>query len=274
MATRWWVVCGILLGLVATYWFAVGGFDFRRNAPHWLTATPVAHRGLHSGDTRVPENSLAAFTAAAEAGFAIELDVRMTADGELVVLHDENLERMTGDSRDVSSVTLGKLKRLRLLGGTESIPTLSEVFAVVGGRVPIFVEIKNRESPGALEDAVAREVSAQTGRAAVLSFNPLSLGRIAKSAPDVPRGQLTGTFQGESLSFPKKLVLSGMLMNWKSRPDFVVDELEALPSFAAWLQRRQRRPIVVWTATTHEEYERAEALGDNVIFELDARPAR
>ncbi len=274
ISLRWSILCGVAFFLLVAAWFAVGGLDRRHHTPDWITAKPIAHRGLHSGDGRVPENSLAAFEAAADRGFAIELDVQMSADGQVVVVHDSNLQRLTGDPRDVAAVSAKELKSLRILGGSETIPTLSDALAAVRGRVPMFVEVKNSGNPGPLEDAVARELHQTKAPVAVVSFNPLSLGRIARKSPDLPRGQLTGTFEGESVSPAKKLVLGAMLTNWISKPDFIVDEMAALPSFSARLQRLQGRPIVVWVARTAEEYERARKLGDNVIFELDATPPR
>lgn len=224
-----------------------------------------------------PENSLAAFRAAADRGFPIELDVQLTSDGQLVVLHDRKLERMTGDPREVSKVRAAEVTALRFLGSTETVPTLAQVFDVVGGRVPIFIEVKNRgEEVGRLEDEVASQAAsaAATTHVAIVSFNPRSLARIAQKAPSLPRGQISGTFQGDGQSFVRRAILGHLLMNWKSRPDFISYELDELPSFGTWLQKCRGRPLIVWTARTRDQYERARKLGDNVIFELDATPDR
>jgi glycerophosphoryl diester phosphodiesterase len=213
---------------------------------------------------------LAAFRAAADAGYAIELDVHLTSDGTVVVMHDENLEAMTGDPRNISELTAAQVTRLRLLGGAETVPTLRQVLQTVRGRVPVFVEVKNQGDVGALEDAVAAELASAGGPVAVMSFNPFSLARIAEKAPSIPRGQLAGTFRGERLSLLRKVVLGRMLMNWKSRPQFIAYELEGLPSAGTWLQLRRGRPLIVWVARTHEAFARAEGFGDNVIFDSGA----
>jgi glycerophosphoryl diester phosphodiesterase len=276
MRTGGWVALGVggalVLAATAGYWAATGGIDDSRETPSWLTTTPIAHRGLHSGDSQVPENSLAAFRAAADAGYAIELDVQITSDGQLVVLHDEDLERMTGVKGLVSDKPAAEVTKLRLLDSTETVPALAEVLDTVGGRVPIYVEIKNPGAVGALEDAVAAELGRAKAPVVVMSFNPFSLARIAEKAPSVPRGQLSGSFRGEPLEWWKKLLLGNLLLNWKSRPDFIAYQLEGLPSTGVSLQKRRGRPLVVWTADTRKEYDRAKGLGDNVIFELAASP--
>jgi len=267
----------LLIAFSAAYWVATGGIDPARKAPAWLTEKPIAHRGLYTTNSVRPENSLAAFRAAADRGFAIELDVQVTSDGQLVVLHDRKLERMTGDPREVSKVPAAEVTALRFLGSTETVPTLAQVFDVVGGRVPIFIEVKNRgEEVGRLEDEVASQAAsaAATTHVAIVSFNPRSLARIAEKAPSVPRGQSSGNFQGDGLSFVTRAILGRLLMNWKSRPDFISYELDGLPSFGTWLQKCRGRPLIVWTARTQDQYERARKLGDNVMFELDATPGR
>ncbi|MBE0476047.1 MAG: glycerophosphodiester phosphodiesterase [Coriobacteriia bacterium] len=261
-----------LLALVAAYWFATGGMPPRGQMPGWLTRKPIAHRGLHSGDARRPENSIAAFRAAAEAGYPVELDVHLTADGHVVVIHDDSLERMTGDPRRVEDARLEEIRRLRLLGTEERLPTLGEALAEIDGRVPVLVEIKNRGGAGRLEDAVTEELDGYEGEAAVMSFNPFSLARVAERAPDLPRGQLSGTFAGEDVAVHKRFVLRHLLTNWKGRPDFVAYELDGLPRLGVKLQRLRGRPVLAWTAEDPESFERAEALADNVIFDPGALP--
>src|SRR5574340_1268657 len=201
--------------LVAAYWVATGGRPGREPAT-WLTAGAIAHRGEWTDGPARPENSLAAFDEAASNGYAIELDVQRTADGHTVVLHDYNLERLTGTPGLVSETKLQELQKLRLRGGDEPIPTLAEVLALVAGRVPVFVEIKNEGEIGPLETDVAKQLSAYDGKAAVVSFNPYSLASVAKTAPDIPRGQLSGTFAGEDLAWYKVFLLRSLMMNWTS----------------------------------------------------------
>ena len=254
-------------GIAAAYWMTTGGVPKRSAPATWLAGRRFAHRGLHSGAH--PENSLGAFAAAAEAGYGVELDVRRTADGALVVMHDAELTRMTGDPRAVSDVTLADIRRLRLSGTAEPVPTLHEALDAVGGRVPVLVEIKSKGRTG-LEDAVASELSRYEGPAAAISFNPLALAQVARAAPEIARGQLVGTLADEPVPAYQKALLRKGILDWKSRPDFVAFELATVPSFDAWLQRRHGRPIVAWTAENPADLARAERLADAVICEPEA----
>ena len=135
-----YIVAGILLLLLALFLFLV--FPSLRRHPHRdvLKGAFIAHRGLH--DDKRPENSLSAFRAAAEAGYIIENDIHLTADGEVVVFHDDTLTRMCGVEGRIEEMTLAQLKALRLRDSDEEIPTLQECLDVVDGRVPLLIEFK------------------------------------------------------------------------------------------------------------------------------------
>ncbi len=259
----------VFIVMAATYWWATGGIPDRAE-PAWLTRKPFAHRGLPTEGPQAPENSLAAFERAAQAGYGYELDVQMTADGLVVVMHDADLQRMTGDERLISDVDSSELGELRLLGGEERVPTLAEALAVSGGQVPVLVEIKNEGEVGDLEDAVALEVANYEGDVAVISFNPYSLARIAEREPDVARGQLTSTFEGVELETWKRLLLGNLLMNWKSKPDFIAHEFSTLPRTTTSIQRSRGRLLLGWTPADLDE--RVEALEscDNIIADPGA----
>ena len=261
---RWAIaVVGILVALGALYWFAIGGFA-RPHPPAWLTAQPFAHRGDHF-EVMHPENSLPAFRSAVQAGRGVELDVHLSSDGQIVVIHDDTLLRTTGDPRPVSDVPFAEIRALRLEGTAEQIPTLSEALGVVGGRVPVLVEIKNNGTAGPLEDAVVRELRAYRGPAAVTSFDPLSLGRVAKLAPEIPRGQISGLFTNSALPAYQLFVLQHLMLNFWSRPDFIVDELAAVPSWDTSAQRMMGRKLVVYAPATIPDAQRATQDADNFI---------
>jgi len=248
------------------YAFATALVATPQPAPEWLVARPIAHRGLHSGDSLVPENSRAAFRAAADGGHPIELDVHLSADGVVVVFHDDTLERMTGDPRPIAKVTSAELAKLRLLDSDEHVPTLAEVLALVEGRVPLLVEIKQRGEVGALEQAVLAELATYPGEYAIQSFNPFTLAYVREADPRIARGQLSGTFSKEDLPAWQVFALRNLLLNWTSRPAFVAFELEGLPSWGTSLQRARGRPLLGWTAEDPESFERAERLCDGIIF--------
>ncbi|MHB1135997.1 MAG: glycerophosphodiester phosphodiesterase family protein [Coriobacteriia bacterium] len=260
----WIAITLVIVLLVGAYMFATGGAP-GREAPPWLTAQKIAHRGLWTEGPEAPEDSLAAFGAAVVRGYAVELDAHSSADGITVVVHDSELERMTGEDALVEDLTAAELKELSLLGGTEAIPTLQEALALIDGQVPVFVEIKNEGEVGALEDDVAAQLAAYEGKACVMSFNPYSLARVAEAAPDIPRGQLASRFKGEDLPGYQKLLLSNMMMNWTSRPDFIAYDIDALPCPGVTVQRWRRRPILGWTIDDAEELAHAERYCDGFI---------
>jgi glycerophosphoryl diester phosphodiesterase len=234
-------------------------------APAWLWQRPVAHRGLHDADR--PENSLAAFEAAAQAGHPIELDVHRTADGAAVVFHDEDLRRMTGRPGRVADTTLAELRALALLGSDEHIPALDDVLARVRGRVPVLVELKSCAPYGPLEQAVCEALRRRPGAYAVQSFDPWSLVWLRRHAPELPRGMLSSDFADEDLPRHHKLVLRHLLLAPHVRPSFVGYDLRALPHWAPTALRGLGVPLLAWTVRTEEDLRRARELVDNVIFE-------
>jgi len=230
----------------------------------WLVETPIAHRGLHSKS--VPENSLAAFSKAIEKGYAIEFDVHMLADGTLVAFYDESLARMTGNDGYVKYLNKSDLKSLNLKGTKETIPTVEEILKLVDGRVPLLIEIKNPYKVGKIEQALIDALKNYKGEYAVQSFNPYSLAYFKKHAPQILRGQLSGSFKGEKLSFFKKLVLKKMKLNKKvSEPHFINYEASALPN--AYVKKYKDLPLLAWVVRSKEEYLKVVKFCDNVVFE-------
>src|SRR4051794_26055161 len=136
----------------------------------WLVRTPIAHRGLHAAHEGRPENSLAAFARCCALGFPAELDVRLARDGEVVVFHDRALKRLTGAAGRVEERDAAELRALRLLGTDERVPLLAEVLELVGGRVPLLVELKSGAPAATLERAVLRVLDGYPGEVAIQSF--------------------------------------------------------------------------------------------------------
>ena len=150
-----------------------------------------AHRGLHTEDGSVPENSLPAFRAAAEAGYAVEMDVHLTADDRLVVFHDDTLERMCGVQGVIDDFTLAELRALRL-GKTDCvIPTFAEALEALGGRVPLLLEVKRGHDNRRLCALTLEALRTYTGPYCVESFDPTIVAWFRRNAPDILRGQLS-----------------------------------------------------------------------------------
>jgi glycerophosphoryl diester phosphodiesterase len=224
-----------------------------------LIAKPFAHRGLH-GEGRA-ENSRAAFEAAIAAGHGIELDVQASADGEAIVIHDYELERLTEGRGAVRTLAAAELGRIRLKGSDETIPTLPEILALVAGRAPLLIEVK---SPGrrvaGLSRAVIRALNGYDGPVGVMSFNPEIVRRIARQAPQLLRG-LVVSEQGKGWRglWERPFAL------WRARPDFLAYDIRDLPSrFAA----AQGLPVLTWTCRSGEDRARAAQHADQIIYEV------
>jgi glycerophosphoryl diester phosphodiesterase len=227
-----------------------------------LGALPFAHRGLH-GQGRV-ENSRAAFQAAIDAGHGIELDVQVSRDGEAMVYHDYQLDRLTGESGDVAGRTAAQLGAIRLSGTGESIPTLREVLQLVAGRVPVLIEVKAPDRGVArLCLAVFRALEGYRGPLGVMSFNPEVPRWFAAHAPRVLRG-LVVTEQG-------KKRLRGRLERafafWRSGAQFLAYDIRDLPSRFA---RKRGVPVFTWTVRSEADRARAALHADQIIYEVPA----
>lgn len=233
----------------------------------WISERAIAHRGLHNGSS-IPENSISAFAAAIEQDYPIEIDIQLLADGELAVFHDKTLDRMTGETGKIADQTIKTIHHFKLIGTKQYIPSLDETLKFIGGRVPVLIEIKNEGSVGPLEQTLLEKLANYSGELAIQAFNPLSLKYIKKQAPHILRGQLSGSFKGEQLPWHQKVLLSNLLMNWASAPDFVAYDLQALPSLSTTVVRRLFGiPVIAWTIRSPEDQAKAARYADNYIFD-------
>lgn len=228
----------------------------------WLFSRPIAHRGLHGIDA--PENSLAAFGKAIEAGFPIEIDVRPIDNGTVVVFHDDKLTRMTDLDGYVCNMTRSDIEKVRLRNSDERIPTFKEVLEFVDGRTPLLIEIKNDSTVGQLERDTLELLSSYKGEYAVQSFNPYSMEFFKKNAPQIPRGQLSCFFDKKDLGFFKRFVLKRLKMNKVSSPDFISYNHANLPNKYV---TKTKLPTLAWTVRSNAEMEKCLPYCDNIIFE-------
>lgn len=235
--------------------------------PKWLTQRPIAHRGLHDAANGIPENSLVAFDAAAAMGFAAELDVRATRDGDAVVFHDEDLERMTGRRGKIETVDSSEVRRLRLDGTRQEVPLLAKVLATVVGRTPLLIEVKNEGVPGTVEEATLDVLDGYVGPVAVQSFNPLTLQWFANNAPEMPRGLLSGDFRGVEMNPTLKEKLRSLEMVDIADPHFIGYDVRCLPFEPVTRLRERGLPVLGWTVTSPDMAADALRFCDNVIFE-------
>ena len=248
--------------------------DGRRSQPGWekLLDWRYAHRGLYDNDAGIPENSLAAFRRAAEAGFGAELDVHLTADGQLAVIHDSDLQRVCGRAGKVEELTYAELSQLRLLGTEEGIPLLSDVLPLFAGVAPLIVELKPiRGNEPELAEKVCALLDTFPDLAYCLeSFDPFAVLWLRKNRPELIRGQLSQNFLRDQ-DRPKFLVsflLSTLFSNAWTRPDFIAWRWQDRKSpFRALCCRGYRIQGVYWTLTGPEQLLSAEREGALGIFE-------
>lgn len=230
----------------------------------WLVNQYIAHRGLHN--KKSPENSLAAFKRAIDKGYAIELDLHLLEDGTPVVFHDDELKRMTNKDGYISKLKKEDLKNYKLLKTDQTIPTLQEVLDFVDGQTPLLIEIKNTGKVGALENVVLNMLKNYHGEYAVQSFNPFTLNYFYLNAPDILRGQLSGSFRDSDVARAKKYFLKRMTFNKKvSRPNFISYEYDYVPN--RFVRKYKHLPLLVWCVPSQEEYMKVVKHCDNIIFE-------
>ena len=159
----------------------------------WL----YAHRGLHDNATEAPENSMAAFRKAADAGFGIELDIQLTKDKIPVVFHDFTLKRVCGGEGKISDYTYEELQQFHLCDSVEKIPKFEDVLKMVDGKVPLIVEFKIERTDLSLCPLADKMLRAYKGMYCMESFNPLGVWWYRKKHPDLVRGQLSDAFLKE-----------------------------------------------------------------------------
>ena len=291
-----------------------------RRRPVGLSRKPYAHRGLHDAgsgmesadlspgqeayrnrvhacltaevqvaDDKVvaPENSLAAFEAACKAGYGIELDVHLSRDGQVVVIHDGDLRRVAGDKRAVADLTYAELQRIPLRTGAvgqggksaetsagspeaQYVPLLSDVLALVDGRVPLVVEIKMDRG---LDQELMRKtdalLSGYQGDYVIESFNVLALAWYRKHRPEVTRGQLAVPYRGrvDSPDSALRWMAGSLLFNWLGRPDFVAYEWHGGHSLPMRIYRFLGGTPVAWTVRSERAQEESRPDFDGIIFE-------
>lgn len=226
----------------------------------------IAHRGLYNRlDT--PENSIKAFENAILKGYAIELDIKMTKDGYLVVFHDDNLKRMTGIKNNVDELNLNEIKKLKLLGTDNCIPTFEDVLMLVNGKVPLMIEIKTTNKYKELMSKLIKLLERYNGEYVIESFDPRIIYWLKKNKSNIIRGQLSASNIREVKSRYMKILLGKMFFNFITKPHFVSYLYTEVDSKFYNKQKRKGREVAVWTVKNKEEYKKIENCTDMVIFE-------
>lgn len=238
---------------------------------NWLK-TPIAHRGLHDASRGIIENSSSAAEAAIAEGYAIEVDVRASAEGEPMVFHDAILERLTDATGEVAQTKAGELTQLTLKGSSDHILRLTELLELVGGRVPLLLEVKSDWSGrGKFETRIAARLRGYSGPVAVMSFDPRSVGAFAKLAPTLPRGLTASACAARDwpeFTWRQRWLLRNLTALSAAEAQFVAYDIRALPAAAPMLARTLfGRPLLTWTVRSDAERRKAARWADAMIFE-------
>jgi glycerophosphoryl diester phosphodiesterase len=242
-------------------------------APEWLTAQPVAHRGLHDASRGVIENMPAAAHAAISGNFSIECDIQLTADGEAMVHHDDALGRLTDGSRALLDMTTAQLKAVAFKNTSERMMTLGDLCALVNGRVPLVIEVKSHfKGDRKLVRRMAEVLTSYPGPAAGMSFDPDQVSALREIMPSLPRGIVAERSYDEA-DWPEATPAQrrGMMHlrhALRTRPHFVAYWVNELPALAPWIARNVfGLPLLTWTVRTPEQRKRAARHADQMIFE-------
>lgn len=256
----------IAAAMLAMPVYAVAPGHLSRRQKNIFRGVNYAHRGLHSRDKQTPENSLSAFRQAAANGYGIELDVQLSKDGEVVVFHDDTLDRVCGVHARVDDLTWEELKKLRLCGTEEGIPLFSEVLASIAGCEALIVELKNGPRNRELCEKTLALLSEYRGNVCIESFNPMIVAWFRFHAPDLVRGQLATSLQDyadDGITGLKAFALHNTLLNILARPQFIAYRVGSRPPLVR-LCTKLGALNIGWTS--HEP--RNEDGRDGVIFEF------
>lgn len=238
---------------------------------------PITHRALHDAKAGRPENSRAAIQAAIDAGFGIEIDVQLSADGQAMVFHDYDLARLTDETGLIRDKNAAELEKIALKNSAmgDTIPRLETVLDQVAGRVPLLVEIKDQDGAlgpdiGQLERATATALAGYRGPVALMSFNPHAVMACASAAPDLARGLVTGAFLSENWPnvAPARLAeLRGIPDYDRAGASFVSHRATDLHSPHVAGLRAKGAAILCWTIRSLTADAQARKVADNVTFE-------
>ncbi len=252
----------------------MGGASISRpNAPAWLTARPIAHRGLHDKARGVVENTRVAARAAVARGYAIECDIQLTRDGEAVVFHDFTLDRLTQGKGRLDQHSGDELAGIAFRARAETIPKLSDFLEEVAGKTPLIIEIKSAFDGDLRLAARARAILAgYDGPAALKSFDPTPLAFLRAAGFERPLGLVAQArydlAEWPELAPPRRLELAALSDFSAVRPDFLSWHVGDLPHATPELCRNGLGlPVVTWTVRSNDDRARAATWADQMIFE-------
>jgi len=239
----------------------------------WLTARPVAHRGLHDAQKGIIENTPSAFTAAVAAGYGIECDVQLSADGEAIVHHDDVLGRLTEGSARLDTMSAADLRRIAFKATADRMLMLSELCELVAGRVALVVELKSRyDGDRRLVERAAKVLAGYLGPAALMSFDPAPISALRAIAPTIPRGMVAERHyrhhEWDQLSAAAKRSMMYFSHVLRTKPQFIAYSVHDLPAAVPFVARNLfGLPLLTWTVRNTDDRQKAQRYADQMIFE-------
>ena len=264
-----WIILLIVFILIAAYLIAIMPRMMHRPDYSPLMGHYYAHRGLHDNQSDAPENSMAAFRKALDAGYGIEMDVQLTKDRIPVVFHDETLNRVCGVDGKVRDYTFEELQQFHLYHSDEKIPLFSDFLKLIDGKVPLIIEIKIHEDYKTVCRIADEFISQYQGVYCIESFHPLAVKWYKDHRPDVIRGQLSSRLapKGEREPFLYKMS-HYLLCNCAAKPDFIAYEHLHKSNLSRTLcQHLYHALSVAWTIKSQEQLDASKKQFDLFIFE-------
>jgi glycerophosphoryl diester phosphodiesterase len=238
----------------------------------WLTARPIAHRGLHDAARGIVENTASAVAAAVAAGYGIEVDLQLSRDGDAMVHHDDALGRLTEGIGRLADLSAAELRQVPFRATADRMMTLGELCDLVGARVTLVLEIKSRfDRDDRLIARVVQVLAAYAGPVAAMSFDPYVVAGLRRAAPRLRRGIVAERrfdhSEWRQMSPWQRRGMAHLLHAPMTRPDFVAYRVDDLPAPATRLARTLGTPVLTWTVRTSAQRERAAQWADQMIFE-------
>lgn len=241
-----------------------------------VAGRPVAHRGLHDIAAGRVENTLSAVRAAVEHGYAIEVDIQLTADDAIVVYHDDRLARLNQGTGAILDLTLAEVQAVPFQVGDDRIPTLAELFETVAGRVPLVIELKGTVGRPEIDARLTRLfIAAARGYAgpfAAMSFEPAIIEQLRREAPEIIRGIVADdtrnlTWYGH-LSPAERFRRRTLLHGLTTRPHFASYCVDHLPAIGPWLLKHVfGRTLITWTVRRPDQVAATRRHADQMTFE-------
>ncbi len=238
----------------------------------WLTARPIAHRGLHDASAGVIENTAPAFAAAIAGGYGMETDLQISADGEAMVHHDDALGRLTEGSGRLADMSAAEIEAVRFKASADRIMTLGDLCDLVAGRATLLLELKSRfDGDRRLVQRCADVLKSYAGPVAVISFDPAMIEAVREIAPGLPRGIVAerhyAHYEWDRFTAAQKRSMAFLLHAIRTRPHFLAYRVKDLPAAAPLIARWVfGLPLLTWTVRDDKDRRRAR-WADQIIFE-------